>query len=140
MTFGWMISSGASSPGRCRVPEWTHEAHLAVGLWHVHHYGADDAIERLRLGIRALNERNGVPNTDTDGYHETITVAYVRLLDQFLSTSVLDGSLEERLAELLSGPLAERAFLGRFWSRELLMSPTARRTWTPPDLRALNDL
>ena len=114
--------------------EWTHAAHLAVGLWHVHHHGAEGGLERLRLGIRALNDRHGTPNTDTSGYHETITAAYVRLLEQFLTEGAPGSSLASRLRDLLSGPLAERTFLDRFWSRELLMSPAARRSWVPPNL------
>jgi hypothetical protein len=117
--------------------EWTHLAHLRVGAWHVHHFGPDDALRRLRDGIRALNDSHGTANTDSSGYHETITVAYVRLLDRFLAT--FDGrvALEDRVRELLGGPLADRAVLLRFWSKELLMSPQARREWVPPDLAPL---
>lgn len=111
-----------------------------MGLWHVHRHGAEEAITRLRTGIRALNETHGTANTETGGYHETITVAYVRLLDQFLATPAPARSLEDRLADLLAAPLADRAFLFRFWSRDLLLSPTARATWTPPDLRPLTFL
>jgi hypothetical protein len=117
--------------------EWTHAAHLSVGLWHVHRYGPEEALARLRVGIRALNDRHGTPNTETSGYHETITAAYVRLIDQFLSTGVGRTGADSRLPDLLSGPLVERAFLFRFWSREVLMSPAARATWTPPDLSPL---
>ena len=62
----------------CAVPakEWTHAAHLVVGLWHVHRYGAMDALVRLRTGIRRLNESHGGVNSTTNGYHETITAAY----------------------------------------------------------------
>ena len=61
----------------CAVPakEWTHAAHLVVGLWHVHRYGAMDALVRLRAGIRRLNESHGGVNSNTNGYHETITAA-----------------------------------------------------------------
>jgi hypothetical protein len=117
--------------------EWTHGAHLAVGLWHVHRYGPEDAIARLRVCIRALNDRHGTPNTESSGYHETITVAYVRLIDQFLAMGPTGTPVESRLPDLLSGPLADQKFLGRFWSREVLMSPTARATWTPPNLCSL---
>ena len=123
--------------GTLRREEWTHAAHLAVGAWHVHRLGPEEAIARLRTRIRALNDRHGTPNTDTSGYHETITVAYVRLIDQFLSTGEPSDSLESRLPRLLSGPLTDRAFLFRFWSREILMSPSARATWTPPNLSPL---
>jgi len=117
--------------------EWTHAAHLRVGAWHVHHLGADGALERLRAGIRALNDSHGTPNTETSGYHETVTAAYVRLLDAFLASFAAEVPLEERVRALDDGPLADRAVLLRFWSKELLMSPLARRTWVPPDLAPL---
>jgi hypothetical protein len=71
----------------CTLPhgEWTHTAHLRVGTWHVHHFGADAALALLRTGIRRLNDFHGTPNTETRGYHETITVAYVRLIAEFLA-------------------------------------------------------
>lgn len=51
----------------CRIPheEWTHQAHLAVGMWHVDRYGADEALTRLRVGIRRLNDSHGAPNSTT---------------------------------------------------------------------------
>ena len=55
--------------------EWTHAAHLTVGVWHVDRYGAADALTRLRAGIRRLNESHGNVNTPASGYHETITAA-----------------------------------------------------------------
>lgn len=36
--------------------EWTHHAHLRVGLWHVLRYSPEEALDRLRAGIRTLNE------------------------------------------------------------------------------------
>jgi hypothetical protein len=113
--------------------EWTHAAHLAVGAWHVDRFGPDHAIEQLRTRIRALNDRHGTPNTESTGYHHTITVAYVRLIAQFLSRGAPGAGVESRVDELLRGPLADRAFLFRFWSRDVLMSPSARMAWIPPD-------
>src|SRR5271170_7522939 len=53
--------------------EWTHAAHFAAAVWllrqpEIH---ADRDMPRM---IRAYNEAAGVPNTDTSGYHETITL------------------------------------------------------------------
>ena len=93
----------------CAIPaaEWTHEAHLIVGLWHVDRYGADEALVRLRSGIRGLNESQGGVNSATDGYHETITAAYVQLLAQYLDMCPDDLSLVDRTARLLECPLAD---------------------------------
>jgi hypothetical protein len=112
--------------------EWTHDAHLTVGLWHVHRYGADEALPRLRAGIRRLNESHGGANTATDGYHETITAAYVQLLAGYLDAS--DLPLIEAVAALLESPLATKTVLFTFYSRERLMSTAARAVWMEPDL------
>jgi hypothetical protein len=124
---------------RGEVPknEWTHTAHLAVGSWHVHRFGPEGALERLRTGIRSLNDRHGTVNSDSSGYHETITVAYVRLIELFLAACDATAPIELRVDYLLRSPLADRNILLRFWSRDLLMSPAARRAWTPPDLAPL---
>ena len=117
--------------------EWTHAAHLGVGAWHVHHHGAARALELLRDGIRRLNEHHGTVSSPTSGYHETITAAYVRLLDAFLATFAPDVALDRRVEVLLAGPLGARAALLRFWSKDRLMSTRARAAWVPPDLEPL---
>ena len=117
--------------------QWTHLAHLRVGAWHVHHFGAEAALGMLRSGIRRLNDAHGTANSSTSGYHETITVAYVRLIEQLLSGIDAEVPLEERIALSTGGPLAERSVLLRFWSRDLLMSPRARAEWVAPDLAPL---
>lgn len=116
---------------------WTHAAHLRVGIWHVHQLGADAALAELRSGIRRLNEFHGTPNSPTSGYHETITVAYVRLIEMSMDSFGPDVSLERRAEILLEGPLADRSALLRFWSRDALMSPRARAEWLAPDLAPL---
>lgn len=123
----------------CRLSreEWTHHMHLAVGMWHIHRYGAVEALARLRTGIRRLNDSHGTPNSTTRGYHETITRAYVQLLSEFLETSPAEASLEERVAHLIASPIADRDFLLRFYSRERLMSPEARADWLEPNIMAL---
>jgi hypothetical protein len=117
---------------------WTHSAHLAVGLWHVERYGADEALRRLRDGIRSLNEHYGNVNTESAGYHETITRAQVELLADFLLRSDSAVPLIERYAQLMASPLADRSVLLRFYSREYLMSNHARAVWVEPDLAPLS--
>ena len=123
----------------CTLPHeaWTHLAHLRVGAWHVHHLGAETALATLRAGIRRLNDSHGTVNSAQSGYHETITTAYVRLIDVFLATFDAAVPFDERLAALLASPLSDRSILLRYWSRERLMSPEARTAWLAPDLAPL---
>lgn len=112
---------------------WTHEAHLLVGLWHVSRYGTNEALPRLRDGIRRLNVSNGIANTAAGGYHETITAAYVQLLAQF-DAHWQSLRIQWRGERLLRHPLGARTALFTFYSRERLLSPAARAAWCDPDV------
>jgi hypothetical protein len=117
--------------------EWTHQAHLVVGAWHVEHFGVDGAIERLRAGIRSLNDAHGTINSATGGYHETITCAYAHLIALFFDVCPAGSSLLERVSILIAGPFGERDLLLRFYGRDLLMSARARAEWVEPDIAPL---
>ena len=117
--------------------EWTHAAHLSVGAWHVHRYGVEEAVNRLRQGIRALNESHGTANTDSGGYHETITRAYAQLIAEFLGGHPESSTLFQRVGALLASPLAHKDALLEYYSKDRLMSPAARREWNRPDLKSL---
>ena len=114
--------------------EWTHAAHLSVGAWHVHRFGVEEAVNRLRQAIRALNESHGTANTDSGGYHETITRAYALLIAEFLSEQ-REGTLAQRVGALLASPLAHKNALLEYYSKERLMSVAARGEWSGPDLK-----
>ena len=116
--------------------EWTHAAHLAVGTWYVHRYGAADAIEHLRRRIPRLNDVHGTPNSDTRGYHETITQAYVWLIAAMLAADP-PADAATAVQMVLSGSLARSTALFDYYSKDLLTSVGARRGWIPPDLRPL---
>ena len=116
---------------------WTHEAHLRVGLWHLLHASEEFALDKspldnLRERIRSYNEATGVANTSTSGYHETLTRFYVWLIGRFLEQA--DQTLpEDILADQLVHRLGNRELPLQFWSREVLMSPLARKQWVEPD-------
>jgi hypothetical protein len=117
--------------------EFTHAAHLVVGLWHATSFDEADALPRLRAGILRLNAAHGTPNTDTRGYHETITRAYLVLLARFARANP-DLRAAPLAQALLASDLAKREALFSYYSRELLMSVAARREWVEPDLRRLD--
>lgn len=114
-------------------PEWTHAAHLTVGAWNVDRHGEREALARLREGIRRLNASHGTANTESSGYHETITRAYVVLIAEFLGACPKAAGLDARVAWMLSSPLGARDALLDYYAKETLMSVSARMGWVAPD-------
>jgi hypothetical protein len=115
-------------------PGWTHAAHFAAAVWLLRHRG-DAAFHDMPPLIRAYNESTGVANTDSTGYHETITFASLRLARAWLASRP-DMPLHAALAELLASPYGRSDWLLAYWSRDRLFSVIARRTWVDPDLQA----
>jgi len=111
--------------------EWTHAAHLRVGVWHVLTFG-EAALDELRAAIRRLNEAHGTPNTDTAGYHETITWLFVRLIAH-LRDQHPPNIPAARLADVAVERLSDRSLPGRYFSPALLASSEARRRVVAPD-------
>lgn len=121
-------------------PRWTHNAHLVVGLWHVLRHPCDTALELMRDGIRAYNEATGTANTDDQGYHETWTAFFVRALDCYARTR---ASSHDRLAlfnSLPSSRLTDKFLSLAFYTRDHMMSVTARHHNVEPDVQPLSEL
>jgi hypothetical protein len=118
----------------CRLPKsrWTHEGHLVAGLWYVWHFGPASALDQLRVKIRNHNASVGTANTDSSGYHETITRLYVEAIAR-LHEAAPGETFEEVLGRLLTSPLAASTWPLSHYSSERLFSVTARREWVPPD-------
>lgn len=119
-------------------PEWTHEAHLACCLWLLRER-PDVVAERDLPGIiRSYNASVGGVNSDTEGYHETITQAYIRLIRDWLRGSDRGDPLVELVNTMLGSPLGHRAVLLTHWSKDRLFSVEARRSWVEPDVKPLD--
>jgi hypothetical protein len=116
--------------------EWTHRAHLLVALWYATGLPADQALDAVRQGIQRLNAAHGVVTTQTGGYHETITRAYMRLIARFVREQQGEPSWAAR-AERLMARHGERDHLLRHYTRERLYSAEARFGWVEPDLAPL---
>jgi hypothetical protein len=123
----------------CTLPraEWTHHAHLTVGLWYLLRHDEAAATRLIREGIKRYNRAWGVETTPTGGYHETITLFYVRLIAKFLARAPRDCTLAA-LANSLAGECGDKGLPLAYYSRERLMSREARARWVEPDLRALD--
>jgi hypothetical protein len=87
--------------------------------------------------IRSYNLAVGGVNSDTAGYHETITQASLHMTRRILAELPNDTMPSAALAVLLASPLGDKDWPLSHWSRELLMSKEARRAWVTPDLQKL---
>lgn len=117
--------------------EWTHEAHLAATTWLVRDR-PDIAIDlEIATIIRSYNVAVGGVNDDTQGYHETITRAYLSGVRAHLAARPSDEPLVACVNALLGSPAGRRDWPLRFYSRDRLFSVAARRGFVPPDLASL---
>lgn len=117
-------------------PAWTHAAHFAAACWLIR-CRPDIVPERDMPGlIRAYNLATGVQNTDSEGYHETITQVSLRGARAVLA-AFTDAPLHVALNALLAGELGNSRWPLAYWSRERLFSVAARRGWVEPDLKPL---
>lgn len=124
----------------CTLPkaEWTHAAHLAVGLDAVRRLGRAAALVETRAAITRHNTAVGTPNTDTEGYHETITAFWLWVAEMHLQGC--DHAPAAALEALVRADYGRSDFPLKYYSKKLLFSTEARREWRDPDLHPLAEL
>lgn len=117
--------------------EWTHEAHLAATTYLLLRRPDVDIDKELPGIIRRFNESVGGVNSDTEGYHETITRVFLHGVRLFLAEADPKAPIHELVNELLLSPMGRRDWPLRFYSPARLFSVEARRDFVPPDIAAL---
>jgi hypothetical protein len=117
--------------------EWTHEAHLAATTYLLLRRPDVDLDRELPTIIRRFNKSVGGVNSETEGYHETITRVFLHGVRLFLAEADPKEPLHELVNELLLSPMGRRDWPLRFYTRDRLLSVKARRDFIPPDLAAL---
>ena len=117
--------------------DWTHEAHLAATTYLLTRRPDVDIDRELPGIIRGFNESVGGVNSDSEGYHETITRVFLHGVRLFLAEADLNEPLHELVNELLLSPMGRRDWPLRFYGAERLFSVEARRKFIPPDVAAL---
>lgn len=124
----------------CALPktEWTHAAHFATALWLIRHEDGEPAEARMPGLIRRYNESVGGVNSDTEGYHETITQASLAAARAVLAAHPPEAPLHVVLDALMAGELGKSGWPLAYWSKDRLFSAEARRAWVEPDLFPFN--
>ena len=114
---------------------WTHEAHLICGLSVLSRFGMGNAPNEMRQRILKYNESVGKINSDTSGYHETITFFWLKAICERLAVEGKINFDQATLDELLSNiDLANRNLFLQSYSEKLILSIEARRNYVEPDL------
>lgn len=118
----------------CRFPanQFRHADHLRLAWIYIRKYDYQDAETRMRHSIRRFASHVGADRK----YHETITIAWMRMVH----------AAAESCPELdfVDFAAAHRCLLNKeavfeFYTREHLMSDVARQTWVEPDLKPISD-
>lgn len=117
------------------LEHWHHREHIKAAYLYLRAHPFEIAVERMRSGILALNAAHGVPDEPTRGYHETMTQAWMRLVQVTLCEYGLASTADEFFE--LHPQLAEKKVLRLFYSRERMMSAEAKARFVEPDLAPL---
>ena len=117
--------------------QWTHEAHLAATTYLLLKRSDIDLDAELPDLIRRYNESVGGVNSDSEGYHETITRVFLRGVRLFLREADVSEPLHELVNELLKSSMGRRDWPMRFYSPARLFSVEARKYFIEPDIEAL---
>ena len=118
--------------------QWTHRAHVKVAFLYLSAHSFNDALARMRKGIKAYNAANKVPESTTSGYNETTTHAFLHLIaatmaayGEAMPTPTADSFCDTH------PQLMTRNVLRFFYSPEQRMHPLAKTQFVEPDLAPL---
>jgi hypothetical protein len=105
-----------------------HREHVRVAWIFVRRYGLPEALARFAGALRQFAAAKGAPEL----YHQTITWAYLLLIDERLARHAAESW--DEFATTNSDLLAwSPSLLDRYYTPDLLWSDLARRTFVMPD-------
>lgn len=117
--------------------DWSHRSHFAVALWLLRHRPELTAPDEIKRLISGYNEATHTPNTESSGYHHTITLASLRAATHYLEIHPSTTPVHVVLQSLMMSECGRSDWLLSYWSPKVLFSPVARRQWVAPDLSAM---
>jgi hypothetical protein len=108
--------------------EFSHRSHIRLGWVYLQEGPSfDAALSRIRDGIQQFAAAAG----KADKYHETITVAWMKLLAAAGERVGQTVAFDELLR--LAPELGDKDLPLRYYTRDRLFSDAARGAWVPPD-------
>src|SRR3979490_2726561 len=70
--------------GKLPKTDWTHAAHVAMAAYFAFDHAADATFAIMKTGILHHNTSVGTPNTEDNGYHETLTRFWSTEIGEFV--------------------------------------------------------
>src|SRR3569833_1483435 len=108
-----------------------------MAFYYCFQYPLPQAVQKIRQGIKEYNISVGGQNTDTAGYHETITLFYATVIAHYIIRSGITAFSDEAVDTLVKQPFISKEYALKFYSKQLLHSTAARKAWVQPDLQPL---
>jgi hypothetical protein len=105
-----------------------HAEHVRVAWWYLREAPLPLALERFAAGLKRFAAAQGKP----DLFHETITTAYVLLINDRLDAG-RERTWEEFAARNADLLMWKPSILARYYRDETLASARAKRTFVMPD-------
>ena len=108
---------------------FTHEAHLRLAWIHIREYGVEQAIENICRQIKKFDKTHG----DGTKYHETVTVAAVKMVNHFIQKSN-NSNFQDFIHEFSRLKENFKDLLNAHYSFDLFSFEKAVRQYIEPDI------
>ena len=95
------------------------------------------AADRARSGIRRYNQCTGTINSEHSGYHETLTLFWLAVVKARLRQITPAVARIDAVRMLVAEFAPRRDLFREYYSFDVVRSVEARRSWVPPDVKAL---
>jgi hypothetical protein len=116
--------------------DWHHRVHVKIAYLYAVRHGLEAAAQKLRDGIRAYNDANGIVDMPTSGYHETMTMAWLHIIHATALAYGHQGMTADEFFDF-HPQLGQKKILRLFYSPGLFMSEQAKYEFVLPDLTDL---
>jgi Arc/MetJ-type ribon-helix-helix transcriptional regulator len=117
---------------RLAASDWTHAAHIATASCYAWNHGSGETYRKMRDGILRFNASVGGRNTDTSGYHESLTRFWSFMLWRFVNGREFSNRIEAVRAAV-SELAPDRTFADRYYGLDIRHSREHRREWRAPN-------
>ena len=122
--------------GKLPKSAWTHAAHVGMAAYFAFDHASEATFAIMKAGILHHNTSVGTPNTEDNGYHETLTRFWSSEIGEFVRQGRFTSRFEAvRAAVSAFGEHRDR--FRQFYSFDLVRDRQARREWVAPDRNPL---